>query len=96
MGSKVSFFEPYSLSLGFNISVRLNAEILGREYLVVEIELAESGDVLCPLNHDHQLLLHRLTNVLHRRRLLLICADRVHCHTHLHAHVYIARTLLVD
>jgi len=52
-------------------------------YLVIETELAECRDVFGPFDHDHQLLLHRLTNVLHAGQLLLFHACRVHRHTHL-------------
>ena len=58
-------------------------------YLVIKTELTERWYVLGPLNHHHQLLLHRLTNVLHVGGLLLIGAHRVHGHTHLYTTVQV-------
>jgi len=55
-----------------------------RVYLIIEVKLTECRYVFCPLDHDHQLLLHRLTDVLYVSWLLLVDTHRVHSHAHLY------------
>ena len=65
-------------------------------YLVVKTQLAEGGDVFRPFNHDHELLLDRLTDVAYIGQFLLIDTHCVHCHTHLHTGVSWSGTPLIN
>ena len=56
--------------------------------LIIQTELTEGGNILGPLDHHHQLLLHRLTDVMHVRWSLLLDAHRGDGHTHLQCTQY--------